>query len=204
MAEKTALSPLGKAALGLGAAGVGLSIARGMKDTGATTRRQQQLMAQRRSDLSAPMYDPGVRLASLQKEAAEEPPPPFGAQVADRAKGVLLGGAERALGHLMAMPAQYALSQAKKHFVTGPKHQAAFDAAISNDPDLQRAHAENPGVLLAAHETLKKFAPTVATDPNAVRAYLGHSVATRGAVDFATLKMLAETEKLHREGSKLR
>jgi hypothetical protein len=205
------MTPIGKAALALGAAGTGLTIGRSMANGGQTVRKQQQLMAQRKADLSVPMFDPTIRVAQLIKESGffssaynRVTDPMFfknlGEEVGNKGPAALAGlgvGAVTALGGLAG---KALMQKGKQHFIIGPEHQRAFDTAISGSPDLQKGYKENPGILEAAHGSLKKFAPSVATDPNAVRSYLSHALATNGAIDFATLKLLAETEKLHREG----
>jgi len=86
----------------------------------------------------------------------------------------------------------------KKKFYDEPKQQQAFDEAVQGDDMLREAHTSNPAHLTDAFSTLKKFAPSMASHPQATRSFLrqAHMAGTHGSgMDFATIRMLAETEK---------
>lgn len=86
----------------------------------------------------------------------------------------------------------------KKKFYDDPKHQASFDEAVSGDELLREAHAANPTHLADSFSTLKKFAPSMAAHPQATRSFLRQAQmagAHGSGMDFATIRMLAETEK---------
>jgi hypothetical protein len=82
----------------------------------------------------------------------------------------------------------------KKQLFTIPGQRKAFHSA-TEDENLSRFHKENPGMFESAHQSLTHFAPEASTDPNIVKNYLNQIMMTRGNVDIATLKLLAETEK---------
>ncbi len=72
-----------------------------------------------------------------------------------------------------------------------PLHQAMLGQVSGNDEILSKA---DPALLQSSYDTMRRFAPTLATDPNATRAFL-QEVATYGKPpSYATLKLLADTE----------
>ncbi len=50
-------------------------------------------------------------------------------------------------------------------------------------------------LLMEAYHTMVRFAPTLSTDKNAVRNFLREAVMTGSGPNFATIKMLGETER---------
>lgn len=69
---------------------------------------------------------------------------------------------------------------------------AAFTRAVKEDTEvLQNADKET---LTKAFDTMRRFAPTLATDPNAVKAYLRAAATSGSGVDYNTIKLLAEAE----------
>ena len=50
--------------------------------------------------------------------------------------------------------------------------------------------------LMEAYHTMVRFAPTLSTDKNAVRNFLREAVSTGSGPNFATIKMLGETERI--------
>ena len=88
------------------------------------------------------------------------------------------------------------------HSVSQPKREKVFYEAIRADSVLRDAVRSNDkilGQLKEAFATLTRFAPTMAEDINAVRSYLRESVLSGGGINYATIKQLAETEKLVQE-----
>lgn len=86
--------------------------------------------------------------------------------------------------------------------ISGAGHQAAI-AAKSGDQDaaFNRVHKEDEmlqsadkRVLADAFATMRRFAPTLATDPNAVKAFLREAATSGGGVNYNTVKLLAEAE----------
>lgn len=67
---------------------------------------------------------------------------------------------------------------------------------------LQQLKAEDPVIaqaddklLMEAYQTMVRFAPTLSTDKNAVRNFLREAVLTGSGPNFATIKLLGETER---------
>jgi hypothetical protein len=60
------------------------------------------------------------------------------------------------------------------------------------DPVIARA---DDRLLMEAFDTMVKFAPTLAKDKNAVRAYLREAVLSGTGPNYATIKMLADAER---------
>lgn len=88
----------------------------------------------------------------------------------------------------------------KKKIVDDPKAHATFHGVIESDPDLQKHYAQNPGQVDDTFKALRKFGPSMATSPAVVRSFLRQSMMTGGNMDFATIRMLAETEKFIQNG----
>ena len=76
-----------------------------------------------------------------------------------------------------------------------PRQENVFKQAVNSDPILARAMQDNPQLVAQAYSTLKHYAPTFTADVSALRGYLRQIVIT-GAVDPATIRLIAETEKL--------
>ncbi len=86
----------------------------------------------------------------------------------------------------------------KKKLYDEPKHEAAFMSALEGDDILQAEHRENPDRLRGSFHTLKTFAPTIAKNPLATRTFLRQATMSgmnNVGPDFATIRMMAETEK---------
>jgi len=82
---------------------------------------------------------------------------------------------------------------------TNPQRQKVFEEALRTDAVLQDAVQHNPDVIKALGEafaTLVRFAPSLALDINAVRSYLREAVISGGGINYATIKQLADTEKV--------
>ena len=189
---KKLLLPLG--VVGLGAA----TLYRSYPTAAEQVRRTEALRQYRREDPSTPMPNLTVH-ASYGKFAsekrAENPPPSFGTRVQE--------GIGKGVGQGMSMPLGDLLIRTplsnlgdflKKRLFTGPSQQKAFHSSLE-DENIGQFHKENPGMLESAHRSLTMFAPEASTDPNLVKNYLNQVMMTRGNVDIATLKLLAETEK---------
>ena len=99
-----------------------------------------------------------------------------GKGVAQMGRGMLEGGASGAADLAMQMP----------------KQQRVLQDLIANDDILQRA---NPEDLMKSYETLRNFAPMLATDPNAVKSFLREAATTGGGVDYAMIANLARAEQ---------
>ncbi len=59
------------------------------------------------------------------------------------------------------------------------------------DPIIAKA---DPALMQSAYGTMRRFAPTLASDPNAARAFLQESALYGKGPSYATLKTLADTE----------
>jgi len=68
---------------------------------------------------------------------------------------------------------------------------------VASDPVLADA---DPAEIEEAYATMKRFAPTLASDKNAVRAFLREAVTSGGGVNYNTIKMLSDAENSAQEG----
>ena len=95
--------------------------------------------------------------------------------------------AQRELGRYSAQ--QEIKAQQKQ--LLAPQHHAAFADAQQDDIIAQ---ADNQ-LMASSYETMKRFAPNLAADPNAVRSFLRESATWGTGPSYATLKNLADAEK---------
>ena len=82
----------------------------------------------------------------------------------------------------------------RERFISEPVRQNILYNAVMNDPDVKRLEELNPGVAMNTYATMKRFAPELSTDPNAVTAFLRHAAMTGGPIDHTMIKGLAEAE----------
>lgn len=72
-----------------------------------------------------------------------------------------------------------------------PQHDAAFAAAHKDDV-IGRA---DPALMRSSFQTMKRFAPTLASDPSAVTSFLRESAIYNNGPSYASIKNLADAEK---------
>jgi hypothetical protein len=96
---------------------------------------------------------------------------------------------------LFATPINKAFDILNRKLYLEPRQKNVFQQAIQTDPVLARAMEETPDIVMSAYKTLKQFAPSLTADPASVKNFLRQAVVMGGQVDFATIKLLAETEK---------
>lgn len=195
---RAGLGARAKVLMGLGAAGAGLVALRGMGQAAQNEKQILDLANQRRQDLSTPMPDFSyVKRAYAQfaeKTAAD--PMPFGAAVSQGAAQGISQGVGATLGDvLVRKPVDVVTGLIKRKFYTEPKQRKIYDQVLSGDENLS---ASDPAMLQSAHGTLKRYAPSMTMDPNALRAFLRHAMITGGTVDPAMIKQLSEAELTHR------
>jgi hypothetical protein len=166
------------------------------------------LNARRRQDLSAPMYDPvAVKLSYhkfIELKMADTEKVAFFGDVSnaiwdkakDKGPGLAVDVGAKAFGSLLSKPIDWAAKKIEKTFVTKPEQHQALQHAMK-DPLVAQFHRENPSAFNDLHQALAKFAPNVATNPLAVKTFMGYGASTGGSLDFATLKLLADTEAAH-------
>jgi hypothetical protein len=88
------------------------------------------------------------------------------------------------------MLAQQEMKQ-KSQMELAPLQQQAFQKAMM-DPTVSRADQE---LLQSSFETMKRFAPNLAADPNAVKSFLTEVTTWGTGPSYATLKNLADAER---------
>lgn len=154
------------------------------------------------------MYDPTAvklsyhRFVELKMNGPEKTAFLGGAASAvwDQAKakgpGMAVDVAGKAFGNILSKPVDWAAKKLERTFVTQPEQHAALQHAMK-DPLISQFHKDNPGAFGDLHQALTKFAPNISTNPLAVRTFMGYGASTGGALDFATLKLIADTEAAH-------
>lgn len=147
----------------------------------------------------------------LEKKASMPPPVsgiqdvkawPTGKTIGVHAAGYGLKGFAEGAGSEVAKALMYGISRLAggvgRALVGDPKRRDLLQKVLTTDPVLSDALQRSPSMtqnLLEAYGTLNKFAPTLATDVNAVRSFLREVVLGGGHVNYATIKNLIETEK---------
>lgn len=66
---------------------------------------------------------------------------------------------------------------------------------IAADPIVSTFEAQNPGMALRVYASMVSVAPKLSLDPNAVTSFLREAAQTHGAINYLTIKQLAETEQ---------
>jgi hypothetical protein len=93
----------------------------------------------------------------------------------------------------------------KERFFTDPKRDKILQNVLDSDPDIAAYHREKPEGVQQAYSTMRRFAPTLSTDPNVVTAFLRGAAMLGGPLDHNVIKGLAEAEmavqKAHNEGA---
>lgn len=79
--------------------------------------------------------------------------------------------------------------------VAEPQRKKIINDVLKKDDVVRAAERENPGQAIQAYTTMKRFAPTLSTDPNVVTSFLRNSALTGGPMDFQTVKGLADAEQ---------
>jgi hypothetical protein len=75
------------------------------------------------------------------------------------------------------------------------KRKEVLRNIISMDPIVSAFEAQNPGLMLKVYASMVSVAPTLSLDQNAVISFLREAAQTHGALNYMTIKQLAETEK---------
>lgn len=84
----------------------------------------------------------------------------------------------------------------KKMLYDDPEAHDTFHGVVQDDDLLRDTYAAHPEHLEQSFNAMKKFGPSLVTSPAAVRSFLRQSAMTGGNIDFATIKLIAETEKM--------
>lgn len=66
---------------------------------------------------------------------------------------------------------------------------------LVSDPIISTFEENNPGMVLRIYASMVTVAPTLSMDRNAVTSFLREAAQTHGAVNYMTIKQLADTEK---------
>jgi hypothetical protein len=75
------------------------------------------------------------------------------------------------------------------------KRKEMLRKILSLDPIVSAFEAQNPGLMLKVYASMVSVAPTLSLDQNAVTSFLREAAQTHGALNYMTIKQLAETEK---------
>lgn len=164
----------------------------GLQDSSEQEARIRDLMNVRKQQLDAPMVPLEV------KHAAEK--------TAFGGRGLypnIVGTSQNALAtavarSLVERPLNAAGDAFNKKVYTQPKQNKAFQHATTRDELVSKAMQDNPDQVHAAFSTMRRFGPSLAEDPNAVKSFLRQAAMANGQIDYATIRMLAETEKFIR------
>jgi len=184
---------------------------RNFADSGNWQHNARDLMARRRQDLSTPMTDltkhdepqltvtASYDLFALAKTAVEggfDPRTALANGIGTGFQGGIGAGIGNTVADLFIKKPYNAIADVlQKTFVTRPRQARIFNQVVDEDPELSGQR----DLASSVHGTIKKFAPTLSEDPNALRSYLRQAVALGGAVDPMTIKALSEAEKTYQQ-----
>lgn len=82
----------------------------------------------------------------------------------------------------------------KNKFIFDKEREALLSDIVSSDPIVSVFERETPGVTAKAYETMTRFAPTLSRDPNITTSFLREAAQTGGALNYQTVKHLADAE----------
>lgn len=83
----------------------------------------------------------------------------------------------------------------RKKLIDDPKANDTFHAVVQDDDMLREAYQQSPERMEQTFKAMRKFGPSMSTTPAAVRSFLRQSAMAGNNMDFATIRLLAETEK---------
>ena len=86
------------------------------------------------------------------------------------------------------------LSAGKKLLMEDPSRKKIVDDLSKKDPIISKYSKKE---IMKNYETLVRFAPKAALDPNVTTAYLRNALQFGGIVDYTAAKSLAELEEKH-------
>jgi hypothetical protein len=75
------------------------------------------------------------------------------------------------------------------------KRKEMLRSILTMDPIISSFETQNPGIILKVYASMVSVAPNLSLDQNAVISFLREAAQTHGAVNYMTIKQLAETEK---------
>ena len=186
----------GPLALGAGAAALGTSALRGGPTASEQDIRMRDYMTNAQHNMSAPL--PPMSVYASYDDFADEKVAAY-APMYPTVQGALANSLAQQLAQkFVGEPIDAVHTVLKKKLYDEPKHEAAFMSALEGDEILQAEHRENPERLRGSFHTLKTFAPTIAKNPLATRTFLRQATMSGmngSGPDFATIRMMAETEK---------
>lgn len=112
--------------------------------------------------------------------------------------GTIAGGVGKALVESALGALGSGIAALKDYFITDPKKAALLKGLLETDSILHDAITRDPKkreMVLEAYGTMNRFAPTLASDVNAVRSFLREAVLGGSGVNYATIKNLVDTER---------
>lgn len=193
------VSGMGGTALGLGVLGaMGYTAYKGHAAAKEQDARIRDVVAARQQNMTAPL--PSMTVMASYDEFANDK------LANDKDTGwtgvfpTVRGTATAALAntlsqHLVGKPLDSLASLIKKKYVTHPKQERTFGEVTTKDPMLAQHFKQSPEQLHEAYKVMKDFGPALSTNPTAVRSFLQQAAMSNGNLDYATIRMLAETEK---------
>ena len=104
-------------------------------------------------------------------------------------KGIVSEGIA-ALRRLFGSTAQTIFSE----MVADPKRKKIVEELTAKDHVVSPFERNNPGQVQKTYETMRRFAPTLSTDPNLVTSFLRSTAIEDHPLDYQTIKGLAEAE----------
>ncbi len=186
--------------IGAGAGALGYAGYKGLQGSNQTENDVQDLINARRHDMNSQM--PPMYVYASYEQFAEDKLAAHGMLPMAPVMPTIGSAGAHALAtslsnSLVTQPLDALGSMLKKKFYDGPKHRATYDAVVKDDPELSKA---DPKMLNDVFSTMRKFGPSLAHDRNATRSFLRQGMMANGNLDYATIRMLAETEKFIQQG----
>jgi hypothetical protein len=198
----------------LGIAAAGTAGVRGAMDAGKQKDQVRNQIEAMKHDVSTPVrkfaedIDSQIKTASLRYDAfVEKMADGFGdyskPHANSFASAALSGFGGKVVStladKLFQRPINKVFDIIDKKFYMEPQQKNVFQQVTQSDPILAKAMHDTPEIVMDAYNSIKRFAPTLTVDTNALRNFLRQAVALGGQLDPMSIKLLAETEKAVRQ-----
>ncbi len=182
--------------LGVGALGYGLY--RAGNSSNEQSARMQDYLANSHNQMNQPLPSMSVYASydEFAREKCADFMPPPRVDTFNQTHNAFSGALAQSLAKkLVEEPIDTFHRTLKKRLVDDPKAETSFRTAVEGDPHLKALYEKNPDAMRMSFATMRKFAPSAASAPQAVQSFLLNTAMTNHRIDFATIRLLAETEK---------
>lgn len=138
----------------------------------------------------------GAGIAMAQRPSVPVKEPAYGAAPgwSDILPGIVSAAGGGVIGGLLGSITR-PVGEAIGRKMLSPSQTAAEEVLERVRDDDDYISGADPAVIEEAFSTMQRFAPTLATDPSAVKSFLREAATSGAGVNYNTIKLLAEAEE---------